>query len=286
MRLASLWDEDVKIEAGDGWVKIRDAIVKDPGPVAVLGGIDTGKSTFLRWLAGELPGTCSFMDLDAGQPDVGLPSCLSFKEDLSDKSDPQLYFTGDFSPSSSTARFLGAIAFLRNLYKDRGHLLINTCGWVDHTSFEYKIAKFRILKPGHFVFIIPPESRSELFYLKKYYARLGNGKIYVLPPSKVIKPRDREERRQRREFLLSRYFEGASRCMKAAKKIIIEGENPLPGDASRGMLLGLLGRSGATLGIGLLCSWEPAGNLEFITPVPIKDVIGIRTGKAYLEIED
>lgn len=164
MSLASLFENEFKIEPGEKWDDVLRSIKREPGPVAVLGGVDTGKSTLIKWLAKEIKEPCSYMELDSGQPDIGLPSCMAFKKNIMDPSPPDIYFTGDFSPTRMIGRYLGAVSALSDLSDNSKIMLINTCGWVDYSSFQYKIAKFQILKPRHLVFILPamPDMTSHI----------------------------------------------------------------------------------------------------------------------------
>ena len=68
-------------------------------------------------------------------------------------------------------------------------------------------------------------------------------------------------------------------------KVVFEGEKLTPGDSERGLLIGLLGKGGATVGLGSVTAFDPYGTLEFITPASLKDVVAVRTGRVRLERE-
>lgn len=68
-------------------------------------------------------------------------------------------------------------------------------------------------------------------------------------------------------------------------KVVFEGEKLTPGDTEKGLLIGLLGRGGVTVGLGSVKSFDPGGMLEFISPASLKDVVAVRTGRVRLERE-
>jgi polynucleotide 5'-kinase involved in rRNA processing len=99
------------------WQQVVDELVASRETVLVLGGIDSGKTTFcslllkLKHQAGMQVG---FVDLDAGQTTVGPPAAFSSVvirkpyELLQDLTPDSLAFLGDVSPVRHMARLRSA----------------------------------------------------------------------------------------------------------------------------------------------------------------------------------
>lgn len=179
----------------------------------VIGGVDTGKTSFLTYVFNRLVngGRIAVADLDVGQSEVCPPTTMG----LAVGSSPTPYLStlkpdviiplGYTSPSFSLRQSLktageiavGALRFSR--------VLINTDGWIDHEKArEYKSMLIKAFKPSHVIFT----GVTDYGDMREASTEVGAEIIELREPKQVLK-RDMEARRQIREMNYVRFFRGA-----------------------------------------------------------------------------
>jgi polynucleotide 5'-hydroxyl-kinase GRC3/NOL9 len=107
------------------WLRFPLAELK--GTLLVIGGVDTGKTTFARYLFRELKarnGRVAFLDGDPGQSTLGPPTTLTMAYDLDESSIegtsgmPTRYFIGSISPSGHMLQTLvGSMRLVQAAYQ-------------------------------------------------------------------------------------------------------------------------------------------------------------------------
>ncbi len=222
-------DAEVVIEGGkvwlveertipDEWAKAIDEIRKleKPVKVAVIGGVDVGKSGFITFLVNNLledGGRVFIIDADVGQSDIGPPTTIGLG--ITDGKvvalgDVPLYdavFIGSTSPHGLFHRCVSAVSMLKDLAEDMKaeNLILNTTGWiVDPGGRELKVSKIWAFKPDVVVGI---GEKGELEHLLRYFERFY--KVLRIPPAAYARRRSRDDRRAIRRFTYVKWFKNA-----------------------------------------------------------------------------
>ncbi|KAG2586523.1 polynucleotide 5'-hydroxyl-kinase NOL9-like [Panicum virgatum] len=138
-----------------------------PPVVVVCGPKNSGKSTFSRILLNALlprHGKVAYLDTDVGQPEFGLPGCLSFHivdEALEDLLNPTLReaerccFFGDISSKRDPEAYLNCLFHLYDYFVGKYRcdenemlpLIVNTPGWVKGAGFDMLVEMLRYISP-------------------------------------------------------------------------------------------------------------------------------------------
>ena len=188
------------------------------GPVMVIGGQGSGKTTFCLYLAGRF---CKankkvvWIDADPGQPFIGPPSVISLTAvtdpaELIRRKQPQIMsFVGNTSP---VGRLLEMISGLQKLYAIAASLapdlvLINSCGLVDGgAARELKFHEIDMLSPRYTIAL---QKTNEVEHLLAPHSHRAGMLIHRLPVSPDARTSTREARRAVREQRFKEYFRGA-----------------------------------------------------------------------------
>ncbi len=198
------------------WQRAVEELASLPGPVMVLGGVDTGKSTLCTLLlrqwqeAGLLAG---YVDLDPGQSNVGPPATFSGClvrhpiERLNELSPSGLAFLGDTTPARHVALALAGarrvLDELLALQPDR--VVIDTCGYIGGGhGRQYKLMLADLLRPR---LIVGLQREQELLPLMDALRRRADWRVEVLPVPEVITRKPPIFRAQYRRVAFARYFE-------------------------------------------------------------------------------
>ncbi|MCS7065194.1 MAG: Clp1/GlmU family protein [Fimbriimonadales bacterium] len=200
------------------WQAVIEDLVQASGAVMVLGGVDTGKSTFCSLLlrqwqrAGALVG---YLDLDPGQSNVGPPATFSWTlvrqpfERLSELSPGGLAFLGDTTPARHLSLALtGARRVLDELLALQPEkVVIDTCGYVGGwIARHYKLTLADLLRPR---VIVGLQRERELMPILNALSRRADWRVEVLPVPEAIARKPPIFRTQYRRVAFARYFEGA-----------------------------------------------------------------------------
>jgi len=199
------------------WEKAVDEVVDREKPVTVMvvGGVDSGKTSFCAYLANRVlkdRRSVALIDADLGQSDLGPPSTLgacSLTKPIIDPfemSAESICFIGVTSPSGAVSKVIEGIAGMKEkaLKRGVGVLIINTDGWIEgEDAVRYKVALTKQIKPN---LLIGIQEQSELTFLLGVLTETQN---LVVESSPAVRKRDREERKLLRELGYKKYLKGA-----------------------------------------------------------------------------
>ena len=186
-----------------------------PVTVMVLGGMDSGKTSFCTFLVNEAVmnkrKTC-IVDADLGQSDVGPPSTVGFTyvtepvKDLFDIDAQGAVFVGCTSPSGALNKLDEALTQLKNRLTEEGVelLVINTDGWVEgEEASAYKVQIAKKVEPTAVVGLQRGEELSPIL------DALEGVKVFAIESPQLSQPRSREKRKLLRELSYKKYMKGA-----------------------------------------------------------------------------
>ncbi len=199
------------------WRKTAEEIFSsNKSTVVVIGGIDSGKTSFCTYLANLVLANNSkitFVDGDLGQSDVGPPgtiSAVSLRKpvfDLFCLQPEDSVFVGFTTPSNNTRITIDALNRIKNTRLSKNiqeYLIINTDGWVEGSgAVDYKTRLVRALKPD----IIVTIQRSD--ELRPLADSLSDFRLLPIDIPRTVKPRDRETRKKFRELSYKKYLKEA-----------------------------------------------------------------------------
>jgi polynucleotide 5'-hydroxyl-kinase GRC3/NOL9 len=183
--------------------------------ILLLGGTDTGKTTFLTWLANRFVARqrrIAIVDADVGQSSVGPPTTIGLGlvaeplQSLQDLSPAALYFVGSTSPRG---HLLPVTVGTKRLV-DRAHrlgvdqIMIDTCGVISGDGGQVlKYYQIDLANPEVVVCLQRAQECEPILQALRYRQQ---PRILRLWASPAFRRRTMEERRQHREHALRRYF--------------------------------------------------------------------------------
>jgi len=199
------------------WEKAADEVLSRGKPVTVMvmGGVDSGKTSFCAYLANRAlreKRSVAMVDADLGQSDVGPPSTIGYCRLNRPVVDPfevgaeSICFIGVTSPSGAVSKVVEGILGMkeRALKRGVGVLIVNTDGWIEgEDAVRYKVALAKQIKPD---LVIGIQEKSELTFLLGALIETQNLAVESPP---AVRKRDREERKLLRELGYKKYLKGA-----------------------------------------------------------------------------
>jgi len=239
---------------------------RDAVKVMVVGGLDTGKSTLVTFLANELLNlgrSVAIVDSDVGQKGVLPPATVSLAfpdenfSSLSELKGVAHYFIGTVSPG----QFIGEMAvgvkrLVEIAEKNADVVLIDTTGFVTGPGFEMKRLKAELVRPDITVVL---ERNDELLALSKV---LGNyTQIVRLSVSESARPVPREERREIRFEKWKAYFSSSRLVEFDTAEVAVTGTSLFNGRPLDERERTLLSRVFRWL---LLAGWENEGRYTVV----------------------
>ncbi|MCS7112213.1 MAG: Clp1/GlmU family protein [Ignisphaera sp.] len=219
-------------EVIDLWEQAAGDIVKEGRRVVVVGAVDSGKtsfSTLLSNIALECNLRPAIIDADVGQCDLAPPGFIALKFMkskvvwLRELKGDTMRFIGYTTPSTSTAmsRIISAIMELIDIAENNNSdlVIVNTDGWFgDLMSIEYKITLIKSIKPKSVVAL-----GMEACSIISNVFRGSLVKMYCLPKPRLVRCRNREDRRELRRLNYSTYFKEAKRVCLEINNIALLG---------------------------------------------------------------
>lgn len=188
----------------------------EPLTVIIVGGIDSGKTSFCTYLTNKTlkeKRRVAIIDADLGQADVGPPSTIASCRITKPIRDPfemgaeNICFIGVTSPSSAATKVIEAIAKMKEKVTKRAVsvLIINTDGWIEgEDAVRYKLSLIKQVKPDILVGI---QEQNELTFL---LGAVTETQKLPIESSPAVRKRDREERKLLREIGYKKYLKGAA----------------------------------------------------------------------------
>lgn len=294
--------KDGSVEEADGstmpvsWETASDEALSHGKPVtvAVMGGVDSGKTSFCVYLANKALNRgrkVTVIDADLGQSDIGPPATIGFSpvtiplRDLFELEVENAYFVGMTSPSGAVDHVLGGLKAVKKwvLETEVDLLIVNTDGWIDgEDAAEYKVQAVETLAPDITVGLQQEKELAPIL------AALKDTKIFSVESPKAIWKRGQERRKTLRELSYKKYLRGAKTQTfplnwtevtdAFGRKMNLETEV-----LEEGLLVALQNERGRFLGIGVLSGIDYRRRmLKVYTPVSEK-VSTIRVGEVIID---
>jgi len=199
------------------WEKAADEVLgrEKPLTVMVVGGVDSGKTSFCAYLANRAlkqRRSVAIIDADLGQSDLGPPSSIGFCRFTKPVVDPfeigaeSVCFIGVTSPSGAVSKVIEGIASMKEkaLRRGVGVLIINTDGWIEgEDAVRFKVALAKQIEPN---LIVGIQEHNELTFL---LGALTGTQNLAVETARAVRKRDREERKLLRELGYKKYLKGA-----------------------------------------------------------------------------
>ncbi len=264
---------NINVDVHDRWVTLRDKFLEKGGTLMVLGGVDTGKSTFCRWLCSELTQNgvkVGMIDCDVGQSDIGPPSCFGCKivSEIPYKGWDRIHFIGSFSPYGRIAQgIMGLVKMIKYVkWQKVQHIIINTTGWTDGDKATfYKQSKIDIAFPS---FIAVFQREREIYHMLRPYRRMPTIHIMYIPVSPAVKIKTQEERRTIRVSKFINYFASTTLVSFRVDKIGISGvKYPITSEKVEDQVVALVDNYGNHIFLGVVKKFTIDNlTLEIATP--------------------
>ena len=253
----------------DSWKRVIEEVMSNNyRKIIVIGGVDSGKSTFCVFMANSFLKSgiqTALIDADIGQSDLGPPTTvglglvtdnimsLSLVEVIS------LFFVGHIKPNHVANKVILGIKKFSKCLKTSLPIIINTDGWIE--SVEATAYKKRMIDEVFPDLIVSIGKKIDVNCINKNF----ENNFRYLSSSEFVKKRSREERRKLRECGYRRYLRKASLNSLSLDRTKIE---PVKYIESKNRLVGLIDKKGLLLGIGILKSFDKMrGVMKIYTPV-------------------
>lgn len=258
---------------------VVDRVVSSAGVVVLVGGLDTGKSTLGKAIvrAGLEAGRRSaYIDADLGQKTVGPPGCVALRllesvEDLEAESlsrPDALYFVGSTSPEGQLLPLVAGTGLLLARAQNEGAdlLVVDTNGLVSGVYGQnLKFHKVELLQPD---VVIGLGRGEELEPILGILQRFFNVEVVSLPVHPEVQPASVEERAQRREEAVRRYFGVPLQRWRVKPTVFMPSLPALfEQDQLDRILVGLSDGQGEYTGLGYLEYTSEDSILRLISPV-------------------
>jgi len=257
-----------------GWEALVRELIGLPGTVIVIGGVDSGKSTLVKYLVRRL--VCenekvSLVDSDIGQSSLGLPGTISMKVFRSPKglgrfSFQKMFFVGVTNPVRRIASVVtGTKRMVELCRKASGTVLVDTTGLVTGgVGRVLKVRKIQAVAPGH---VIALQRNDELEHI---LGVLSGVRIHRLAVSEKARARSRAERVRYRQAKFDAYFRQplSAFLLRGNKVIFLRGDRPFSPEEESvhgGSLVGL-NHGGNTLAVGAVTRAYPLA-VAILAPV-------------------
>lgn len=208
------------METNPAWDSTIQAIVENPGVTMLIGGVDTGKTTFARLLvnAGVEAGIpTAIIDADAGQSEVGPPAAISMAmvehpvELLKELRPRRMYFIGSTTPAGHLLPVVIGIKRMTDEAIARGAQLIvvDTPGLVGGLiGRRLNLYESDLLAPKHIVGI---EKKRDLDAILSVLGRIDRHTLHRVQMSSEARSKPRVFRIARRQTQFYEYFRKAER---------------------------------------------------------------------------
>jgi polynucleotide 5'-hydroxyl-kinase GRC3/NOL9 len=254
-------------------------IVAGGGVVMLVGGLDSGKSTLAKTVAGAglLEGrTVGYVDSDLGQKTVGPPAAVTLRmlrtgldlEDPGMSKPDALHFVGAISPQGQLLPLVVGTARLLNRAMDEGAdlVVVDTSGLVSGVYGQIlKYHKVEMLQPD---VVIGLQRGEELEPILGIIQRFFSCDVIALPVHPNIQPTSVDERAERREAAFREYFGGSLQRWRIKPTVFMPALPALFEQSQLDRLLvGLSDGKGEYIGMGLLEYSNEDDVLRLLSPV-------------------
>ncbi|AMQ18512.1 Clp1/GlmU family protein [Thermococcus peptonophilus] len=198
-----------------------------PFKLMVIGGVDSGKSTLITFLANELLSLgfkVAVVDSDVGQKGVLPPATITLAipevsfESMSELEGVAHYFVGTTAPAQFTGEMAVGVKRMVELVENAVDVvLIDTTGFVTGLGAEMKRLKAELVRPDIIAVIHSGELSGLVKALKPY------GEVVELAVSKTARRYPLEERRNLRAEKWRYYFRDSQLVEFSVSEVAITG---------------------------------------------------------------
>ena len=262
------------------WKNI-DLTTTHKGTVLIVGGPDTGKSTFAQWLYAESSAAgyrTAFIDGDPGQSMVGPPTTVSMM--IGKPGDNTFPPTGSlwlrFVGSTSPVRHMLPILSAAGRLVEEAHLqradriIYDTTGLIDKRvgGVTLKLALIDLLQPDS---VVAFQKDNELRPLIEFLRRTSQSKLYELEPVQGIRRRYMQDRQTHRRTMYEQYFVNVVESELEWTEIAVSPEPHF----NRNQLAALQDRQGYVLTLWIIDDIDTKEKrLKLLAPYPISEFHG------------
>jgi len=267
------------------------------GTILIFGASDSGKSTFARYLYGQMTAQhhrVAFIDADIGQSSFGLPATIA--AGLSTGRGAQVFppggarrmcFVGSNTPVGSVPAVLMSLYRMKRFVsRERADLvLVDTSGLIDplHGGVDLKWAKVELFRPCT---VVALAREQELEPVLSPLRDLPDVNLVELPVCDAVRPRTPEARRAYRAACYRAYFAAAQRIPLLYRQLAVFPDR----EFIPGRLAALEGRDGFVLALALVENASDTtvrdGAVWLRTPWSGKrQVTALRLGNLHIDME-
>ncbi len=214
------------------WLPAIERIAGDGGTAMLLGGVDTGKTTFCTLAVNaaiERGKRVAVVDADIGQSEIGPPACVGYGtaaepiRNLAEVPASGHVFVGETAPRGNLLEHAAAVRLaadlLRSLQPDV--TLIDTTGFIHGPGARrLKQAKMALLGPRHVVVLQRKDECESLLGMLRYREDI---EVHRLPVPSVVVSKSPAFRAQRRASRFARAFEDAEMRYYAFENVALTG---------------------------------------------------------------
>lgn len=282
---------------GPHWSEVASEVLSRCGTAMAIGAPDSGKSTFLFWLAGVAAraGRRVWMvDADVGQSDIGPPTTIGaapIPADLDGKPPSPLVplsmqFVGSTSPRGNLLPMVtGTVRAVEDAQRQGGDLiLVDTTGYVGEVAaVVLKISKIEAVRPD---VVLAFGDAAPLAAILDPFRFMRHPRIIACPSTPAVRRRSQEQREAARLENWRGYFADAAPLELPLDRVGISGEGRswLAENDIRGRVVGLYAPSGACRALGLV-SRSDRDQMQVLTPLSADvPVVRIHIGRAEIAL--
>lgn len=263
----------------DQYDEVLQRAVAARGVTVLIGGLDTGKTTFARRIAAagvEAGVTVGIVDADVGQSTIGPPGTVGLRvvrgaddleADALSRADA-LSFVGSTSPQGHLLQLVAGTRVLLDRARAEGAdlVVVDTTGLVSGVYGQVlKFNKISVLQPDLVVGLARGEELEPLLGVAR---RFFPAEVLSLKVHPEVVPTSVEQRAVNREDSMRAYFDGPLQRWRV-KSTVFMPSLPALFDlrALDRILVGLSDGKSRCLGVGYLEHVEEEGALRLISPV-------------------
>ncbi len=198
------------------WDEVLSELTSGTGNILLLGGTDTGKTTFVNQIINRFIQTgqsSAIIDADLGQSEIGPPCCVALGypnnevKALSEIKPERLVFVGNTTPVDNLLELVTGIQRLAAIGNGR-RLVVDTGGYIQGFGAQRLIrSTCDLLTPDHIVLL---QRDNEMHAISKLLKSRSIWKIHQPGVPDCIGGKARNYRIQRRVLKFAAYFSDAS----------------------------------------------------------------------------